>query len=327
MHVSEFRSKIRVGFGRLFIALAAALPLSLSGYAQPAHALFFGTNQQAEAYKQQGDAAREAQNFGMAINYYTSAINMLPYDAAQNLGDLYYVRALANDLYGQYDRGTSDWQSAQQNYSTCAQQGQGNPQVNVAYDSQMADQLSRLVAWRRTENPNASDYIECGPMRRFPTDHNPIKLYIDTSQNDGFSYDLRYLITQAFQQWSNAGGSPIRFQSWDDMNSADIIVRRTTASGQVGFDAAGRTRYEDAVNQEGQDMINKTFVRLTVSSYDGTSLSQADKNKLFNLALHEAGHALGIGGHSPSGLDIMYWKSPLLRLSDRDINTLRRIYQ
>lgn len=308
-------------------SLLLALPLALGANCLPAQALFFGTNQQAEAYKQQGDAARENQNFGMAINYYTNAINMLPYDAAQNLADLYYVRALANDLFGQYERGTSDWQSAAQNYLLCVQNAQDNPQVNVSYDQQMADQLGRLVAWRKTENPNASDYIECGPMRRFPQSHNPIKLYIDTTQADGFSYDLRYLITQAFQQWSNAGGSPIRFQSWDDMNSADIIVRRTNAGGQVGFDAAGRTRYEDAVNSEGQDMISKTYVRLTAATYDGGSMAQPDKNKLYNLALHEAGHALGIGGHSPSGLDIMYWKSPLLRLSDRDINTLRRIYQ
>lgn len=309
------------------VSLILAGQAWLYGSLQPAQALFFGYNQQAEAYKQQGDAAREAQNFGMAVNYYTSAINMLPYDAAQNLADLYYVRALANDMSGQYQRATSDWQSAQQNYLLCAQNGQGNPGVNVSYDQQMADELGRLVAWRNTENPNASDYMECGPMRRFPASHNPIKLYIDTSEADGFSYDLRYLITQAFEQWSNAGGSPIRFQSWDNMSDADIIVRRTTASGQIGFDAAGRTRYEDAVNAEGQDLISKTYVRLTATTYDGSSMSQSDKNKLYNLALHEAGHALGIGGHSPSGLDVMYWKSPLLRVSDRDINTLRRIYQ
>lgn len=130
-------------------SLLLALPLALGVNCLPAQALFFGTNQQAEAYKQQGDAARENQNFGMAINYYTNAINMLPYDAAQNLADLYYVRALANDLFGQYERGTSDWQSAGQNYLLCVRNAQDNPQVNVSYDQQMADQLGRLVAWRK----------------------------------------------------------------------------------------------------------------------------------------------------------------------------------
>jgi predicted Zn-dependent protease len=56
-------------------------------------------------------------------------------------------------------------------------------------------------------------------------------------------------------------------------------------------------------------------------------MSPRAKEQLFNLALHETGHALGIDGHSPSGLDIMYFKSPLIKLSDRDANTIRKIYQ
>jgi tetratricopeptide (TPR) repeat protein len=61
---------------RLSLALATLVAALIS--VQPAHALFFGYNQQAEAYKQQGEAAQEAQNYDMAINYFTSAINCLP---------------------------------------------------------------------------------------------------------------------------------------------------------------------------------------------------------------------------------------------------------
>ena len=48
---------------------------------------------------------------------------------------------------------------------------------------------------------------------------------------------------------------------------------------------------------------------------------------LENVVIHELGHALGLFGHSPVRSDIMY---PVTdehsRLSQRDINTLKRIY-
>jgi predicted Zn-dependent protease len=48
--------------------------------------------------------------------------------------------------------------------------------------------------------------------------------------------------------------------------------------------------------------------------------------KLKSLAMHEAGHALGLDGHSPFATDLMYWKSPLLKLSARDKKTLQLAY-
>jgi predicted Zn-dependent protease len=292
--------------------------------AQPAQALFFGYNQQAEAYKQQGDAARDAQNFGMAVNYYTSAINILPYDAAQNLADIYYARAIANDVTGQYQRATSDWQAAHDNYAKCVQSGQsGN---NLSYDKEYQDELGRLITWRATENPNTPDYMECGPMKRFAQSSN-VRVFIDTTEASGFSYDLRYLIFQAMYQWCQFPGSPIRMQQWGTADGANIIVQRANAAGQIGFGAAGQTNSQDAVNAQGQDIMSRSFVRLTATGYNGNTMSQGDKDKLYNLALHETGHALGIGGHSPSGLDVMYFKSPLLKLSDRDAATMRKMYQ
>ncbi len=291
-------------------------------WAPPSYALFFGYNQQAEAYKQQGDAARDSQNFSMAVNYYTSAINILPYDAAQNLADLYYARAIANDVCGQYQRATSDWQASHDNYAKCVQQGQNQPGVNISYDKEYEDELGRMIKWRATENPNSSNYMEDGPMQRFSTPSN-IKVFIDTAEASGFSYDLRYLIFQAMYTWCSFSGSPVRMTQWNSADGADIIVQRANAAGQIGFGAGGQTNAQPS----GQgNFIGKSYTRLT-ANYSGSNMNQTDKDRLFNLALHETGHALGIGGHSPSGLDIMYFKSPLLKLSDRDTTTLRMMYQ
>ena len=57
--------------------------------------------------------------------------------------------------------------------------------------------------------------------------------------------------------------------------------------------------------------------------------SLADLHNLYAAMLHEMGHALGLGGHSPERADIMY---PRVRrsaeegLSRRDRNTLRALY-
>lgn len=316
------RNSIRFSYLTLvFSALVTVLTT-----AQPAHALFFGYNQQAEAYKQQGEAAQEAQNYDMAVNYFTSAINCLPYDAAQNLADLYYVRAIATDATGQYDRATRDWQASHDNYQKCVDQAQYNPGTNVAYDKQYADDLQRMLNWRSTENPNTPNYMECGPMKRFAAPSS-VKVYVDTTEQAGFSYDLRYLIFQAMNQWCSFSGSPIRMEQWSTADGANIIVQRANAPGQIGFGAGGQTNNQDSVNAAGQDIMTKSFVRLTSPGYNGNSMSQVDKNKLYNLALHETGHALGIGGHSPSGLDAMYFKAPVLKLSDRDKATMRMMYQ
>ncbi len=54
----------------------------------------------------------------------------------------------------------------------------------------------------------------------------------------------------------------------------------------------------------------------------------ADLHDVYGTMLHEMGHALGIWGHSPDPGDIMYarvtGKDPAL--SDRDRNTLRKLY-
>ncbi|MBU6450296.1 MAG: matrixin family metalloprotease [Cyanobacteria bacterium REEB67] len=49
---------------------------------------------------------------------------------------------------------------------------------------------------------------------------------------------------------------------------------------------------------------------------------------LKNIATHEAGHALGMLGHSQNKADMMYSVTDEhSRISQRDINTLTRLYQ
>jgi predicted Zn-dependent protease len=55
-------------------------------------------------------------------------------------------------------------------------------------------------------------------------------------------------------------------------------------------------------------------------------MSRHVKEQFVTLFAHEMGHAFGLA-HSPSGLDIMYWKANARKLSQRDEETIRVLYR
>jgi hypothetical protein len=53
----------------------------------------------------------------------------------------------------------------------------------------------------------------------------------------------------------------------------------------------------------------------------------ADMHDVYSVVLHEMGHALGLGGHSPDEGDVMYARgSGHTGLSERDRATIRKLY-
>ncbi|MDP3509116.1 MAG: matrixin family metalloprotease [Candidatus Melainabacteria bacterium] len=274
--------------------------------------------QQAAKYKELGEAAYEAKNYTLAVAYYTKALSLLPHDAAQNLADLYYVRAMANDVTGQYQRATADWQAARDNYAKALLGNKAG--VNVEFATSYRDELNELVHWRAAQSPSSPDYCDSIHSKRLAPG-SVLKVYISQSKKAGFSPELRTYIFQAMNLWCQFPGSPIRMELWPTQYDSNIVVQRATADDPMNIGSAGQT------SSYGRELVTKSFVNLSAPSYDSKDMTPRAKEQLFNLALHETGHALGIDGHSPSGLDVMYFKSPLIKLSDRDANTIRKIYQ
>jgi predicted Zn-dependent protease len=309
------------------MAVATLVLGSLAGTWLPAYALFFGYDQQAETYKHQGDYAYETQNYPSAISYYGQAISALPYDAYQSLSGLYYSRALSNDVAGNYDLATDDWQHAKDCYDNLLQAASSNPQarINVAWAQATSAELGNLVRWRKTCDPSTPDYFSNVNVRRWPDGKFPLRVFVDESSGRGFGPGSRSTILQAIGQWVTANETRLRITEVEDISQADIIYQRPLA-GQVAQGSGGRTTYDGSADAQGNRIISHSYVKLTCAAVDFNQMNSAQKNELYNLALHESGHALGIDGHSPSGLDVMYWKSPLLQLSQRDVATIRRLY-
>jgi len=69
-------------------------------------------------------------------------------------------------------------------------------------------------------------------------------------------------------------------------------------------------------------------ILVTAREADGREARLED---VYTTVLHEMGHALGLGGHSPNKADVMYpWRQQsrrLTTLSPRDRETLRLLYQ
>jgi predicted Zn-dependent protease len=116
----------------------------------------------------------------------------------------------------------------------------------------------------------------------------------------------------------------------DDSTAADVIVRVTPATpppGNPTDDAPvlgacrGVTRYELEGNQ---DQLAGPF-HVTVD-WDVRFADTDVVNCLERVTIHEIGHTLGLFGHSPAELDLMYASPRVTRPSDDDRQTVDILY-
>lgn len=123
--------------------------------------------------------------------------------------------------------------------------------------------------------------------------------------------DLESRIKSAFQQWENALAGKLVFNYVETSKECDIYIdfQRNSCIGAIG-----QCKFVD-IDKDGN--FKKMYITL------GLIWSQN-----FNqTVVHEIGHAIGIAGHSPSNVDLMYEsKNSVVYLSRADINTIRLIY-
>lgn len=94
-----------------------------------------------------------------------------------------------------------------------------------------------------------------------------------------------------------------------------------------GLGAVGGELASPILQYKGNKM-DRTFadVKINTKITEGMT-DDAAKAKIKQIALHQIGHALGIYGHSSDPKDIMYASFTAMKLSDRDIKTIKEIYK
>lgn len=142
-----------------------------------------------------------------------------------------------------------------------------------------------------------------------------VKLYIEPGL-------YKSLTAAAFREWAQSSGGAISFSGVPDPDDAQIKVYFPKF---VGYP-------DDATQENGNcscSYANGTISDCTVEIYSSDENGgRIPAEKLYHTMLHQAGHALGIAGHSVNPADVMSRnsKTPKKALSTRDKKTLVKLY-
>ena len=189
-----------------------------------------------------------------------------------------------------------------------------------------------LANWNSAQQDNYLRQVESTTLGYLVWTKFPIKIYVDSIEPENTAANQR------FQQWTTAAQKAIA--EWNEYlpltettakDKADIVILRSQPQREAKLNpetglydipraVAAQTNYKFYLTEE----LTAIAMRMTVEvspNFTGVSLLATMR--------HELGHALGLWGHSPNENDALYFSqvSDPPAISDRDINTLKQIYQ
>jgi hypothetical protein len=223
--------------------------------------------------------------------------------------------------------GSSETRSATVKLDTIGVEGSGSataPPVRTTRSpgTPTIDRLARLAARQQLSRMAGVTYLDSligsadSMVRRWPDrSDTPLRVAIIEGGPPEYQPRMAGYMREALDRWEGAGIG-VRFTLVADSSAADIVVRWID---HFDFDRAGQT--DLTWDQDGR--VRKAAILLALRTNTGITLPDA---ALLTVAVHEAGHALGLP-HSPDSADVMFPATHTGILSDRDRRTAQVLYQ
>ncbi|MFA7335993.1 MAG: matrixin family metalloprotease [Candidatus Obscuribacterales bacterium] len=268
--------------------------------------------------------------------YYGRLIDEFPSTLPRPLADWYQARAITSDLLGRYPEAKRDFTEARRLFKKHLRQEKDQEQIDIV--TWTIDDITYNLNSRRKSPASDGDYLNAEPNSFWRQSRFPVKVFVETSSNNGFGGSMRELMVKAMEQWTNFENSPIKLAYVSDIEGADVYIERVTSYDDIPYSSAGRT--SAVYEKDNKRALDRAHVRVYCPSYDGKAsraegaadkienqeMSSFAKTQLYTLFMHEFGHVLGVG-HSPGGQDVMYWKSCSTELTERDKESIRKLYR
>ena len=192
----------------------------------------------------------------------------------------------------------------------------------MAAATERLDSAIRAAALRSIDREGGSTYLpamlatEDSALHRWGDDRaeRPIRIAVLREPAPGFREAFFANVGWAVTRW-NAVGLPIYLEQIADTAGADIVV---TWTDRLDSNRAGRAD----VSWQHSGRLAHVHITLATHTPDGR---QVLPSQMVALALHELGHALGLG-HSPVTADALYPQTSATDLTARDRRTAALLY-
>ena len=257
----------------------------------------------------QGKKYLELGRYDKALNMFKMAANAKPYDSEP----IYYEALTLSKMPPTYNNQKLLYDISQ--LEDCDEASQLADDVLANMRGQLMQQAGsnysdnilfddRLIRWNNSK-----------PITYSINGNNVPQEYID-------------VVKEAFMQWQTVTNGEINFNESGNPNANINVSFVDSILDSASYDPNMIGKTDPIVDRN--DVLQNMKVSIKKRDAHGNDYNV---DQLYTLALHEIGHALGLGAHSSDPNDIMYYTGDRMEegyrkdITDRDLNTLRLLYR